>query len=99
MNRFFFWRRNEETSGGRLDSAGPETVGLLTGDAEQDAQSLRILLESIAEVSTGLDLEEILGFGTIRINRSFAGPDTYDRLRRSARELPRRRSPRVFSAT
>jgi len=33
------------------------------------------------------DLEEILGFGTIRINLAFAGPHSYDRLRTLIRRI------------
>ncbi len=59
MNRFFFWKRDED-SGQPAAAAGEETVGLLTGDPSRDEQSLQILLESIAKVSASLDLDRLL---------------------------------------
>lgn len=59
MSKFFFWKRSEPASGER-PPAEEESRGLLTGDARQDEESLQMLLESIAEVSTGLQLDAVL---------------------------------------
>lgn len=59
MKKFFFGRRKGLTEG----STPPDpnrTSGLLTGDPEQDRQSIEILLESIAEVTSNMDLDRLL---------------------------------------
>ena len=51
MKRFFFRRRQKLTESST--PADPNrTSGLLTGDPQQDRQSIEILLESIAEVTS-----------------------------------------------
>lgn len=59
MNRFFFWKR-EEQAGDAGATDEQSQVGLLTGDPVQDEQSLHILLESIAGVNAALDLDRVL---------------------------------------
>ena len=61
MNRFFFWKRDADKAVEAPPADGDKPPSLLTGDPIQDEQSLHILLESIAEVSAGLDLDRILG--------------------------------------
>jgi phosphoserine phosphatase len=59
MKRFFFGRRKGLTEAST--PADPNrTTGLLTGDPEQDRQSIEILLESIAEVTSNIDLDRLL---------------------------------------
>lgn len=65
MKRFRFWRKEGETGeegGGRADAVEVPSgaSGLLTGDAMQDARSLEVLLESIAEVTANVDLDRVL---------------------------------------
>lgn len=58
MERLFFWRRPGQA---RREAENPgESSALLTGDAQQDAQSLGILLHTIAEVSANIDLDKVL---------------------------------------
>ncbi len=59
MKRFFFGRRKGLTEAS-TPSDPNRTSGLLTGDPEQDRQSLEILLESIAEVTSNMDLDRLL---------------------------------------
>ncbi len=60
MKRFLpFWRRVPAEAGG-ADSAREQPRGLLTGDSGQDAQSLEVLLQSIAEVNSSIDLDSVL---------------------------------------
>jgi serine phosphatase RsbU (regulator of sigma subunit) len=62
MNRFFFWKRDPQKAGEKPSAGeGDQPPSLLTGDPVRDEQSLQILLEIIAEVSAGLDLDRILG--------------------------------------
>lgn len=59
MKRFFFWNRPE-----KADSAPPEDASLdsalLTGNPGQDELFVNILLESIADVSSNMDLDDVL---------------------------------------
>ena len=66
MNRFFFWKREAQDEGEPAPPSGEGPPSLLTGDPGQDEQSLQILLESIAEVSAGLDLDQVLGDIVVR---------------------------------
>lgn len=58
MKGFRFWRRKDGEGTGPAE--GPGGSGLLTGDPKQDAHSLEILLETIAEVSANIDLDQVL---------------------------------------
>ncbi len=60
MKRFFFWNRPGE--GQPSASVGPaeEAPGLLTGDPAQDERFVQILLESIADVSSDMELAVVL---------------------------------------
>lgn len=58
MKRLFFWKRRSQGPEASEDPA--DSSSLLTGDAQQDAQSLAILLDTIAEVSANIDLEKVL---------------------------------------
>lgn len=60
MSRFKFWRRDGDTSSGDAPEAPEPQTGLLTGDPARDAQSLEILLDSIAEVNATIDLDRVL---------------------------------------
>ncbi|MGE0143254.1 MAG: PP2C family protein-serine/threonine phosphatase [Planctomycetota bacterium] len=60
MSRFRFWRKSSDPAPVPTPSAQPESPGLLTGDPAQDAQSLEILLDSIAEVNSNIDLDSVL---------------------------------------
>ncbi len=60
MKRLFFWKNSDTGDEGPTRPDGEEATGLLTGNPAEDAQSLEILLESIAEVSSSIDLEEVL---------------------------------------
>lgn len=59
MKRFFFWNRSE-TPSARDTERPPDASGLLTGDAGQDEHFVRILLDSIADVSSDMDLDRVL---------------------------------------
>jgi hypothetical protein len=59
MKRFLFWRRSGADEAGQPED-GLESGGLLTGDPVQDAQSLSILLDTIAEVNSNIDLDRVL---------------------------------------
>ncbi len=59
MKRFFFRKRRTRGSDQSTEDPG-ESSSLLTGDAEQDTQSLEILLDTIAEVNGNIDLERVL---------------------------------------
>ena len=56
MKRFRFWGRRRPSGDGEV----PEQATLLTGDAREDENSLQILLESIAEVSSSMELDPVL---------------------------------------
>jgi serine phosphatase RsbU (regulator of sigma subunit) len=62
MKRFLFWGRpQDDAAQGRGESApGDAPDGLLTGNARQDQASMHILLESIAEVTSGMELDDVL---------------------------------------
>ncbi|MEM7198681.1 MAG: PP2C family protein-serine/threonine phosphatase [Planctomycetota bacterium] len=59
MKRFFFWSRGANDAEERAE-ADLNSSGLLTGNPDQDQDSLRILLESIADVSTNMHLDSVL---------------------------------------
>ncbi len=59
MKRFFFGRRKGLTKASTTPDPN-RTSGLLTGDPAQDRQSIEILLESIAEVTSNIDLDVVL---------------------------------------
>lgn len=59
MRRFFFRKRPGLTEGSTPSDPNRAT-GLLTGDADQDRQSIEILLESIAEVTANIELDRVL---------------------------------------
>ena len=59
MKRFFFWNR-PETASTKAPDRDPGASGLLTGDAGQDEHFVRILLDSIADVSSDMDLDRVL---------------------------------------
>ena len=64
MKRILFWKRSDPAStdaAAQADGTGEGTASLLTGDAAQDTQSLQILLDMIADVSSNLDFETVLG--------------------------------------
>lgn len=58
MTRFLFWRKPGEKPDQTRTAA--ESGGLLTGDPEQDTLSLEILLDSIAEVNSSIELDQVL---------------------------------------
>ncbi len=58
MKRFFFWNRPRRP--GESPDEDLQSSGLLTGDPRQDEHSLRILLDSIADVSSNMDLDSVL---------------------------------------
>ncbi|MFO1051860.1 MAG: GAF domain-containing SpoIIE family protein phosphatase [Planctomycetota bacterium] len=58
MSRFLFWRKPSTPA--EQSGPAPDQAGLLTGDPQQDAQSLEILLDSIAEVNSNVDLDSVL---------------------------------------
>lgn len=58
MKRFFFWNRPEKPEPGTQDASLDS--GLLTGNAGQDETYVNILLESIADVSSNMDLDGVL---------------------------------------
>ena len=60
MKRFMFWRKGPNASSAASEEHAFEASRLLTGDPVQDAQSLEILLESIAEVNSSVDLDRVL---------------------------------------
>ncbi|MCC6783473.1 MAG: SpoIIE family protein phosphatase [Planctomycetes bacterium] len=63
MSRFLFWRKPGREAG---DAKSPprsphsDPTGLLTGDPAQDVLSLEILLDSIAEVNSSIELGQVL---------------------------------------
>lgn len=59
MKRFFFWGRGRDEPGAGAE-AGALASGLLTGDPHQDDHFVRVLLDSIADVSSNMDLESVL---------------------------------------
>ncbi len=63
MKRFFFWNRDEpQKPADQRDRGGQgDSAGLMTGNPAEDERSLRILLESIAEVGSSLELDQVLG--------------------------------------
>lgn len=60
MKRFFFWNRSSATSGEEAAANDPQASGLLTGDPLQDEHFVRILLDSIADVTSNMDLDGVL---------------------------------------
>lgn len=59
MKRFIFWGRPpDKPSEGDEPSDAPD--GLLTGNPREDQASIQILLESIAEVTSGMELDDVL---------------------------------------
>jgi serine phosphatase RsbU (regulator of sigma subunit) len=62
MKRFFSWKRGAETPKPAAPAAGADAVesGLLTGDPKEDARSLEVLLETIAAVTSSIDLDGVL---------------------------------------
>lgn len=59
MSRFRFWRKPGPGTG-PLKPDLSDSTGLLTGDPAQDALSLEILLDSIAEVNSSIELDQVL---------------------------------------
>lgn len=57
MKRFLFWGRGVEDPAGDKPE---EAEGLITGNPPEDLATLRMLLESIAEVSSGMELDQVL---------------------------------------
>ncbi len=62
MKRFLFWGRPQA---GAVPAAGDAPAidgsdGLVTGNAREDQASVHILLESIAEVTSGMELDDVL---------------------------------------
>lgn len=58
MKRFLFWGRTPSETG---SGAPPEPQdGLLTGNPREDQASMQMLLESIAEVTSGMELDDVL---------------------------------------
>ncbi|MBK8977895.1 MAG: SpoIIE family protein phosphatase [Planctomycetes bacterium] len=61
MKRLFFWKKPDDPDGGGRGPVDPsESPSLLTGDPESDAESLEILLDTIAEVNSNIDLDRVL---------------------------------------
>lgn len=61
MKRLFFWKRSaEESASPSVAESGEEPAGLLTGDPIEDSQTISILLESIAEVSSQVGIDVVL---------------------------------------
>lgn len=64
MKRFFFWNKDDPKPEGKgepgRDREESGRSGLLTGDPVADERSLKILLESIAEVSSSFALDRVL---------------------------------------
>ncbi len=59
MKRFLFWGRPpDKPNEGDDPSDAPD--GLLTGNPREDQASIQILLESIAEVTSGMELDDVL---------------------------------------
>ncbi len=59
MKRFLFWGRPPDKPGDG-DDASDSPDGLLTGNPREDQASIQMLLESIAEVTSGMDLDNVL---------------------------------------
>ena len=63
MKKFWFWKREDEVPppGGPDGPGGePDESSLWTGDADEDARSLEILLDTIASVTANIDLDGVL---------------------------------------
>lgn len=62
MKRFIFWGRSQggPSPGDGEPTPPPGSDGLLTGNPREDQASIQILLESIAEVTSGMDLNDVL---------------------------------------
>ena len=60
MKRFFFWNKTEKDEAAAKGRDLADASGLITGDPKVDDASLRILLDSIAEVTSSMDLDEVL---------------------------------------
>lgn len=64
--KWFSFKKRARAGGGSSDASKgsaaeePPRSGLLTGDPQEDARSLQILLETIAEVTANIDLELVL---------------------------------------
>jgi len=61
MKRFLFWGRQPGEGPPPSSGTSPEAQeGLLTGNPRDDQASMQILLESIAEVTSGMELDDVL---------------------------------------
>lgn len=61
MKWWTFWRRETADSDPSARGASDRgSSGLLTGNPDEDVQSLEVLLESIAEVNSSIDLDRVL---------------------------------------
>jgi serine phosphatase RsbU (regulator of sigma subunit) len=60
MRRFFFWNRSGGSSDRATSPPATPASGLLTGDADQDLHFVQILLDSIADVSSDMELAAVL---------------------------------------
>ncbi|MEZ5965168.1 MAG: GAF domain-containing SpoIIE family protein phosphatase [Planctomycetota bacterium] len=61
MKRFIFWGREPADGSSPDGGSSPEAQeGLLTGNPREDQASMQILLESIAEVTSGMELDDVL---------------------------------------
>ncbi len=58
MKWFSFWKR--PAAEGASAEAAPSSTGLITGNAAEDARSMEVLLDTIAEVTANIDLEALL---------------------------------------
>ncbi|MCR9247915.1 MAG: SpoIIE family protein phosphatase [bacterium] len=60
MKRFWFWKREDESSAPGMSESDPDESSLWTGDAVEDSRSLDILLDTIAAVTANIDLDGVL---------------------------------------
>jgi GAF domain-containing protein len=60
MKKFWFWKREDAPRSKGASEREPDESSLWTGDAEEDARSLEILLDTIAAVSANIDLDGVL---------------------------------------
>src|SRR5687767_2231148 len=64
IKTLFFWKKWLRPGGDPRQVAGAADLqrgGLITGDAALDEHSLTVLLDSIAEVTSTMDLDRVLG--------------------------------------